>query len=398
MDREGFRNRLKQYKEAKGFDPQLKYWEWKQKYDSAPQPDDLPSQPEPDKPTTTSSQLEDRAHRWDNGYVNTNRESFDSPYEDARYHDYRKPRFELRKGDVHYGNPKLLNVMGKFGKVLRGGSVIGEIVQNLFPSEEAEAIESLRVNMQKQNDYLTGKDIPKYDEGTDGVIGPPTEEQWYVDITKYNPTILDNASMYWSIEQAKKDLHAQAMGLPGYAPMWNEYMRTLPKDDPDINEFVDQLWEYENPDNIGYNSAKKKYYPHKSPEGGKMTIGPGFKLGSGSHNITEREAKRGVTKARLNQEARRSGNNYFKVVDKALNKGQTANPADTVSKQMKYGLADILHQTGSLDNWPKLLNAVRNGDLENIKKESIVTWKDSSGKVHEDVRRNNLRNENNWHY
>ena len=29
MDREGFRNRLKQYKEAKGFDPQLKYWEWK---------------------------------------------------------------------------------------------------------------------------------------------------------------------------------------------------------------------------------------------------------------------------------------------------------------------------------------------------------------------------------
>lgn len=237
----------------------------------------------------------------------------------------------------------------------------------------------------------------KYAEGGE-VTGPPTYEQWYTDITKYNPTILDNASMYWSIEQAKKDLHAQAMGLPGYAPMWNEYMRTLPKDDPDINEFVDQLWEYENPDNVGYNSAKKKYYPHKSPEGGKMTIGPGFKLGSGSHNITEREAKRGVTKARLNQEARRSGNNYFKAVDKALNKGQTANPADTVSKQMKYGLADILHQTGSLDNWPKLLNAVRNGDLENIKKESIVTWKDSSGKVHEDVRRNNLRNENNWHY
>ena len=632
MDREGFRNRLKQYKEAKGFDPQLKYWEWKQKYDSAPQPDNLPSQPEPDKPTTASSQLEDRAHRWDNGYVNTNRESFDSPYEDARYHDYRKPRFEFRKGDVHYGNPKLLNVMGKFGKVLRGGSVIGEVVQNLFPSEEAEAIESLRVNMQKQNDYLTGKDVPKYDEGaeyverysteenpilykeesakdkyiravnvlkeaggwsdnlrtelaneylipyipekeirlttgryntgkistnlldsiynsairtgvpvdialglagrestlgigrgfkkgqsvngtnlmsnwqqidpdiptskdrdkfndirgkilfhddvsdeeynfsadyifndvesrkrlkplkenpidnalkfyksgkynpgdkkhsqmveedakilmsdpaikkwaqekgityaegTDGVTGPPTEEQWYADITKYNPTILDNASLQWSIDAAKKALHTRAMELPGYAPMWNNYMRTLPKDDPDINEFVDQLWEYENPDNVGYNSAKKKYYPHKSPEGGKMTIGPGFKLGSGSHNITEREAKRGVTKARLNQEARRSGNNYFKAVDKALNKGQTANPADTVSKQMKYGLADILHQTGSLENWPKLLNAVRNGDLENIKKESIVTWKDSSGKVHEDARRNNLRNENNWHY
>ena len=29
MDREGFRNRLKQYKEARGQNPQLKYWEWK---------------------------------------------------------------------------------------------------------------------------------------------------------------------------------------------------------------------------------------------------------------------------------------------------------------------------------------------------------------------------------
>ena len=244
---------------------------------------------------------------------------------------------------------------------------------------------------------LIGENIDQYAEGGE-VIGPPTEEQWYDDITKYNPTILDNASLQWSIDAAKKDLHAQAMRLPGYAPMWNNYMKALPKEAPDINEFVDQLWEYENPDNVGYNKSKKKYYPHKSPEGGKMTIGPGFKLGSGQHNITEREAKQGVTKARLNQEARRSGNNYFKAVDKALNKGQTTNPADTVSKQMKYGLADILHQTGSLDDWPKLLNAVRNGDLENIKKESVVTWKDSSGKVHEDTRRNDLRNKNNWHY
>lgn len=30
MDREGFRNRLKQYKEARGQNPQLKYWEWKE--------------------------------------------------------------------------------------------------------------------------------------------------------------------------------------------------------------------------------------------------------------------------------------------------------------------------------------------------------------------------------
>lgn len=214
MDREGFRNRLKQYKEAKGFDPQLKYWEWKQKYDSAPQPDNLPSQPEPDKPTTTSSQLEDRAHRWDNGYVNTNRESFDSPYEDARYHDYRKPRFELRKGDVHYGNPKLLNAMGKFGKVLRGGSILGEVVQNLFPSEEAEAIESLRVNMQKQNDYLTGKSIPMYASG--GKVG----DEHYVNAvsTEENP-------IYYK-EESAKDRYIRAVAELKAAGGWSDNLRT----------------------------------------------------------------------------------------------------------------------------------------------------------------------------
>lgn len=629
MDRERFRNRLKQYKEAKGFDPQLKYWEWKQEYDAAPQPDSMPNQQQPDQATPVSQQLENRAHRWDNGYVNTNRESFDSPYEDARYYDYRKPRFEFRKGDVHYGNPKLLNVMGKFGKVLRGGSVLGEVVQNLFPSEEAESIESLRVNMQKQNDYLTGKDIPKYDEGTeyverysteenpilykeesakdkyiravnalkeaggwsdnlrtelaneylipyipekeirlttgryntgkistnlldsiynsairtgvpvdialglagrestlgigrgfkkgqsingtnlmsnwqqidpdiptskdrnkfndirakilfhdnvsddeynfsadyifddinsrkrlkkikenpidnalkfyksgkynpgdkkhsqmveedakilmsdpaikkwaqekgityaegtDGVTGPPTEEQWYADITKYNPTILDNASMYWSIEAAKKELHKEAMKLPGYAERWTEYYRSLPKVDPDINEFVDELWANENPNNVGLKNGK--YYPHKSPEGGKPTIGPGFKLGSGSHNIGTREANKGVTKTRLNQEARRIGKQHLNAVDQFLNYGQTTNPADTVSPQIKMGLMDLRHQVGPLNEWGNLRQAVLNGDLEGIRKESTVTW-NNNGKTKVDKRRKKIRDEKYFYY
>ena len=624
MDREGFRNRLKQYKEAKGFDPQLQYWEWKQKYDSAPQPDKMPGQPQSDQPMPSSQHLDNRSHRWDNRYSNVNRDPFDSPYDDSRYHDYRKPKFEFRKGDVHYSNPNVLKWMGRFGKVLRGGSLLGEVVQNLFPSEEAEAMEALRVKMDKQNKWLIGQeDVPKYDEGTDQVYdvgtlpeivvtpeewqkdfsknfanarirqnvyrgmpvyskqtelqnvkkeynklnklgqfteesrkhfknkvdslqkdyhefindpdhpyqntndeikrlydiwnsagrpkitsknsifgnvfgiknahwnpinnsiynsgninsivselahpiqyktgdknrlvdyvlgfpkaiygnftkydaysdenhyeydthrnvepalreyiangkntkylnsfaeggeitGPPTYEQWYADATKYNPTILDNASMYWSIEAAKNALHNEAMGLPGYAPMWNNYVRSLPKADPDINQFVDDLWTNENPNNVGLKNGK--YYPHKSPEGGKMTIGPGFKLGSGQHKITEKQAKRGMTKSRLDQEVRRVAKGYFRDVDAAINSGQTTNPADTVSPQIKAGLADILHQTGSLKKWPKLINAVREGDLEKIQNEAIVTWRDNNGVLHEDKRRNELRNKNNWHY
>ena len=615
MDREGFRNRLNQYKEAKGFDPQLSYWEWKQKYDSALQPDKMPGQPQSDQPISASQHLDNRSHRWDSGYSNVNREPFDSPYDDSRYYDHRKPRFEFRKGDTYYSNPNVLKWMGRFGKVLRGGSLLGEAVQNLFPSEEAELIEDLRVKMDKQNKWLTGQaDIPKYDEGgkvidsvdlrkvvdnqnrtaydrinylksltsdkedqkrlidsekewiemnltgnkgiyaidagqlpelmvtptpiyatlrteypvinentpwtghsslflddggayvsvggkdknynlfsnncsnatkrvlertfgkeyptilfttpgdvldfavdelnakevpttkrgvrehkirltpeqskqlkyeayvekqnfnnrpvkskkdyydliykfaegTDGVNGPPTEEQWYADINKYNPTILDNASLEWSMNALKKELHSKAMELPEYAPMWNNYVRSLPKADPDIEEFVDDLWLNENPNNVGLKNGK--YYPHKSPEGGKMTIGPGFKLGSGQHKITEKQAKRGMTKSYLDQEVRRVAKGYFKDVDAAINSGQTTNPADTVSPQIKAGLADILHQTGSLKKWPKLINAVREGDLEKIQNEAIVTWRDNNGVLYEDKRRNELRNKKNWHY
>jgi hypothetical protein len=187
------------------------------------------------------------------------------------------------------------------------------------------------------NDY---KKLYGFAEGGE-VTGPPTYEQWYDDMIQYNPTILDDASLYWSLEAAKKDLHKQAMGLPGYAPMWHEYVRSLPKADPDINQFVDDLWANENPNNVGYRNGK--YYPHKSPEGGKMTIGPGFKLDSGSHGISTKTANRGMTKTRLDQEARKIGKQHLKAVDQFINYGQTTNPADTVSPQIKMGLMDLRH-------------------------------------------------------
>ena len=228
------------------------------------------------------------------------------------------------------------------------------------------------------------------------VTGPPTYEQWDADMNQYNPTILDNASMYWSIEAAKKALHNEAMKLPGYAERWTEYQRSLPKPDPDIDEYIDNLWLNENPNNKGYKNGR--YYPHKSPEGGTMTIGPGFKLGSGSHNISTKEANRGMTKKRLNQEARRSAKRDMSHVKDFLNYGQTTNPADTVSPNIIAGLMDLTHQVGPLWDWKKLRGAILEGDLDKIKKESIVTWKDKTGKVKEDTRRNELRNKNNWHY
>lgn len=227
------------------------------------------------------------------------------------------------------------------------------------------------------------------------VTGPPTYEQWNADMNRYNPTILDNASMYWSIEAAKKALHNEAMKLPGYAPMWHEYVRSLPKADPDINQFVDDLWANENPNNVGYRNGK--YYPHKSPEGGKMTIGPGFKLDSGSHGVSTKAANRGMTKTRLDQEARKIGKQHLKAVDQFINYGQTTNPADTVSPQIKMGLMDLRHQVGPLNEWGNLRQAVLEGDLDRIKKESTVTWNDN-GKTKVDKRRKKIRDEKYFYY
>lgn len=241
---------------------------------------------------------------------------------------------------------------------------------------------------------LTGENIDHYADGGE-VTGPPTYEQWDADMNQYNPTILDNASMYWSIEAAKKALHKEAMKLPGYAERWTEYYRSLPKNDPDINEFVDELWVNENPNNAGLKNGK--YYPHKSPEGGKPTIGPGFKIGSGSHRITKKQADRGMTKARLDQEARYIGKQHLNAVDQFINYGQTTNPADTVSPQIKMGLMDLRHQVGPLNEWGNLREAVLNGDLEGIRKESTVTWNDN-GKTKVDKRRKKIRDEKYFYY
>lgn len=284
--------------------------------------------------------------------------------------------------------PSLDKAMSKYGyknidgKYIKGSKIVGDI----HPGNVAYDANG--------NIKLIDAHIDGFAEGGE-VIGPPTYEQWSVDINQYNPTILDNASMYWSIEAAKKALHNEAMGLPGYAERWTEYYRSLPKNDPDINEFVDELWANENPNNVGLKNGK--YYPHKSPEGGKMTIGPGFKLDSGSHGISTKTANRGMTKTRLNQEARKIGKQHLKAVDQFINYGQTTNPADTVSPQIKMGLMDLRHQVGPLNEWGNLRQAVLEGNLDRIKKESTVTWNDN-GKTKVDKRRKKIRDEKYFYY
>lgn len=78
MEREAFRQRMQQYKQARENNPQLKYWDWKS---------------------------------------TVQREPLDGVYEDARFIDQSEPRFELRKGQQYYASPNTLKLMKVLGKI-----------------------------------------------------------------------------------------------------------------------------------------------------------------------------------------------------------------------------------------------------------------------------------------
>lgn len=105
MEREAFRQRMQQYKQARESNPQLKYWDWES---------------------------------------TVQREPLDGVYEDGRFIDQSKPRFELRKGQQYYANPNSLKLMKSLGRTIKVLGPIGEVIQNLFPSEEAEVLEDAR--------------------------------------------------------------------------------------------------------------------------------------------------------------------------------------------------------------------------------------------------------------
>ena len=75
------------------------------------------------------------------------------------------------------------------------------------------------------------------------------------------------------------------------------------------------------------------------------------------------------------------------------------NYPDTVSPQIKEGLADIRYQVGSLGGFPKLLRAVAKGDLNGMRRESRVMYRNNNtGKMEYDKRRHEARQRNYFHY
>lgn len=170
-----------------------------------------------------------------------------------------------------------------------------------------------------------------------------------------------------------------------------------------VERFINDTWETEYSVPKGYDHVTGLYFPYDSPEGGTKTIGPGFKLredGSGDATMfTAKEAARGVTREQINKKLRAQGELQYDKVLEFLNQKGNRLPVDTINSNIMNGLMDLRFQVGTLGGWNNLREAVLNGDLEGIKKESKVTFKDEkTGKIKVDTRRNDLRAEKFWHY
>lgn len=166
----------------------------------------------------------------------------------------------------------------------------------------------------------------------------------------------------------------------------------LSKPTPDPQRVVKNLWQFENPQRRGF--VNGLYYPFVTANG-NTDIGAGIDM-SKQTAAFRREAQRGLTPQRMNQELNKRVNEHLRKVDTALRR--YINYPDTVSPQIKEGLADLRYQVGSLGGYPKLLQSVAKGDLNGIQRESRVMFKNKKGQMQFDKRRYDARNSNYFYF
>lgn len=166
----------------------------------------------------------------------------------------------------------------------------------------------------------------------------------------------------------------------------------LSKPRPDPQRVVKNLWQFENPQRRGF--VNGLYYPFVTANG-NTDIGAGIDM-SKQTAAFRREAQRGLTPQRMNQELNKRVNEHLRKVDTALRR--YTNYPDTVSLQIKEGLADLRYQVGSLGGYPKLLQSVAKGDLNGIQRESRVMFKNKKVQMQFDKRRYDARNSNYFYY
>lgn len=355
MEREAFRQRMQQYKQARESNPQLKYWDWKKENDLGYQlyKNNLPSnlqvetddydlygayesnmQPELNEDGTyhlgsrdpyTGRILKSKQHPTyqkaieseisagyfpyeknnitytktyspvdisgyaDGGIIDEDppqklkywdwkstvqREPLDGVYEDARFIDQSEPRFELRKGQQYYASPNNLKLMKVLGKTVKVLGPIGEVVQNLFPSEEAEILEDARYkyeNALKPKVYADGGEVRD-----NTYVAPVYKEQVFIPATGAQKIKNDYQYKYGSKSPYKggelEIVSPEFDALTGIRGMLNSLSKinTLTKElnkNIDISTLNNQL-----PNNIGWGPKQSIKVIHDSNQNTSLNL------------------------------------------------------------------------------------------------------------------------------
>jgi GH24 family phage-related lysozyme (muramidase) len=181
-------------------------------------------------------------------------------------------------------------------------------------------------------------------------------------------------------------------------------VKSLPFVKPDINfkkdaktiqnvpfkatsDFINYVKSTENAGKSGYNVKLKKWFPHKSPEGGLDTIGYGHKF----KDTTEQEKyrKNGATDAEVTDMLSIDLAKAKLAVDSNL-KDMKISPTKPLSQEQMEMLIDFAYNLGNVKGFPKFVKAVVSEDWKTAKNEYKRKYKTSTGKIKELDRRNKL--------
>lgn len=249
---------------------------------------------------------------------------------------------------------------------------------------------------------------PQYKEGGSIHIKPSKKGTFTAAATKHGKSVQAFASQVLANKENYSPAMVKKANFARNASKWHEeggLLAPIPLHRNSLDrkyDFIVDTWDSEYTIPRGYNEEQDLFFPYDSPEGGTQTVGPGLKLrkdGKGdAYSFSREEATKGVTRAQINEKLANHANLQYQKVLEFLNQNGNRLPYDTISPNIMRGLMDLRYQVGSLGGWNDLREAVLNGDLNSIEKESKVTYKTKNGQRKEDKRRNEHRAETFWHY
>lgn len=143
--------------------------------------------------------------------------------------------------------------------------------------------------------------------------------------------------------------------------------------------FIEYMKSVENSGRSGYNSVKKLWFPHKSPEGGLPIIGYGHKI---KDNSELSRMKNGISDNDVDRLLKNDIEDAWEIVKKEL-RSMTKGLNIPLNSEQKEMLIDYAFNIGTIKGFPNFVKAVLNKDWNTAKKEYIRNYKDNTGVKHE---------------